>query len=128
MDEDPKYVPAITPVLPNIKPPELPVIDEKAQKRLQEAVQLAKEHRKIITQEPTLLENISEKIKSLNNAREKMTTSVGLGAAAFHYYEAFEAFITGNMVVGWLKIGQGTVALVIGIISRDPQLISNKKG
>ncbi len=124
--EDEEHIPAITPVLPNIPVPQIEQLLEQAEANAKEALKIAENNKTVIVVEPTIFEQMSEKIKTLNNASERMTTTVGFGAAAFAYYEAFDAFIAGNPVSGWLKIGQGTFALVVGIISKDPQSIFNK--
>lgn len=126
MEDEQEYIPAITPVLPNIPVPRMEQILEQAEANAKEALKIAEDNKTIIVVEPTIFEQMSEKLKTFNNASDKVTTSVGFGAAAFAYYEAFDAFVSGNPVSGWLKIGQGTFALVVGIISRDPQSIFNK--
>ena len=124
--EEEEHIPAITPVLPNIPAPQMEQLLEQAQANAQAALQIAENNKSVIVVEPTIFEQMSEKIKTLNNTSDRMTTSIGFGAAAFAYYEAFDAFVAGNPVSGWLKIGQGTFALVVGIISKDPQSIFNK--
>lgn len=109
-------------------PPQAPLIadlvaeGEKAKKAAQEAMALAEEHKTVITPEPTLWEKIKEKADGLLNVKgSPMTSTVGVGAALVCYYEAFDYFVSDRALQAWMKVGQGTFALVVGIISQDPQ-------
>lgn len=101
---------------------------EKAKKAAKEAMQLAEENKPVYTPEPTLWDIVKDKADSLLNVKgSPMTNTVGVGAALVSYYEAFDYFISDRPLQAWLKVGQGTLALVVGIISKDPQLFSQSK-
>ena len=95
---------------------------DRALKASQQAMALAEEHKIVITPEPTMWGTIKDKLSFLNNSKsDPSTTTVGFGAALVSYYEALSYFIEGNTVLGVVKIAQGTFALAVGIISKDPQ-------
>lgn len=95
---------------------------ERALEQAQKAMALAEEQRIVITPEPTLWEKIKEKTDGLLNVKgSPMTSTVGVGTALVCYYEAFDYFVSDRALQAWIKVGQGTFALVVGIISQDPQ-------
>ena len=98
---------------------------ERALEQAQKAMALAEEQRIVITPEPTLWEKIKEKTDGFLNIKgNPVTNSVGVGAALFCFYEAVEYYLQGNTLFSVAKVGQGAIALVVGIISKDPKPFS----
>lgn len=94
----------------------------KAKKASEEAMQLAADNKPVITPEITMWDVVKDKADTLINVKgSPITSTVGVGAALVCYYEAFDYFISDRPLQAWMKVGQGTFALAVGIISKDPK-------
>lgn len=99
-----------------------------SQSVIDEVNRIAEENRLVLVPEPTLWEKLKEKADDLLNVKNSpMTSTVGVGAALVCYYEAFDYFLSDRAIQAWMKVGQGTFALAVGIISKDPQFFKPKQ-
>ncbi len=129
MEEQDQIIP-INEVRPRVAPliADLVADGEKARKASEEAMQLAADNKPVVVPEITLWDVIKDKADGLLNVKgSPMTSTVGVGAALVCYYEAFDYFMSDRSFQAWMKVGQGTFALAVGIISKDPQSIFKPK-